>query len=149
VLVRRVHRGVSAGGVRPHYGRPFGVVLGLLVLTIPSGACARPNDAGPRLEVTWKLRPETPSVGPTTLTVTLRDTAGAPVEGARVRLEGHMTHAGMAPVLANASERAPGVYDLPFAFTMQGDWVLLVSAVLKDGARVEQRIDVAGVRPSG
>jgi hypothetical protein len=60
-----------------------------------------------------------------------------------------MTHAGMAPVLANASERAPGVYDLPFAFTMQGDWVLLVSAVLKDGARVEQRIDVAGVRPSG
>jgi hypothetical protein len=60
-----------------------------------------------------------------------------------------MTHAGMAPVQADASERAPGVYDLTFAFTMQGDWVLLVSAVLKDGTRVEQRIDVAGVRPSG
>ena len=32
-------------------------------------------------------------------------------------------------------------------FTMQGDWVLLVSAALRRGARVERRIDVANVRP--
>ena len=148
MLVRAVYGGISAGSVRPHPGRPFGVVV-VLILTIPGSACARPNDAGPRLNVTWNLRPETPHVGSATLTVMLRDTSGTPVKGARVRLEGHMTHAGMAPVLADASERAPGVYDLPFAFTMQGDWVLLVSAVLKDGVRVERRIDVAGVRPSG
>jgi len=135
--------------VRPSPGRSFGVIVVLLMLTVPSGACARSNDPGPRLDVNWKLRPETPIVGPATLTVTLRDTSGNPVNGARVRLEGHMTHAGMAPVLADASERAPGIYDLAFAFTMQGDWVLLVSAVLKDGARVERRIDVARVRPSG
>jgi len=55
----------------------------------------------------------------------------------------------MAPVLADATETAPGVYDLRFAFTMQGDWVLLVSAVLPGGARLERRIDVANVRPAG
>jgi len=65
-----------------------------------------------------------------------------------VKLEAHMSHAGMAPVLANASEGTAGLYAVPFTFTMQGDWVLLVSAVLPDGTRVERRIDVANVRPS-
>ncbi|HUR35433.1 MAG TPA: FixH family protein [Vicinamibacterales bacterium] len=88
-------------------------------------------------------------VGPAALTVTLRHPSRDPVRGATVRLEGHMSHAGMAPVLADATESAPGVYDLRFAFTMQGDWVLLVSAALPDGARVERRIDVARVRPPG
>jgi hypothetical protein len=60
-----------------------------------------------------------------------------------------MSHPGMAPVLADAAERAPGIYKVPFEFTMQGDWVLLVSAVLHDATRVERRIDVANVRPSG
>ena len=81
--------------------------------------------------------------------MTLRDPHGVPLHGARVRLEGHMSHAGMAPVFADGVERAPGVYDLSFALTMRGDWALLVSATLADGARVERRIDVAKVRPSG
>jgi hypothetical protein len=99
--------------------------------------------------VTWSLTPATGGVGPATLTVTLRDPSGSPVKGARVHLEGQMSHAGMAPVLADASEREPGVYEIPFAFTMQGDWALLVSIVLPDGARLERRIDVANVRPAG
>jgi hypothetical protein len=60
-----------------------------------------------------------------------------------------MSHAGMAPVFADGVERAPGVYELSFALTMRGDWALLVSATLAGGARVERRIDVANVRPSG
>ena len=59
-----------------------------------------------------------------------------------------MSHAGMAPVLASATERAPGVYAMPFAFTMRGDWALLVSVILTDGSRLERRIDVANVRPA-
>jgi hypothetical protein len=66
-----------------------------------------------------------------------------------VTLEAHMSHAGMGPVLASATDPTPGLYALPFTFTMPGDWVLLVSTVLPDGTRVEQRIDVANVRPSG
>jgi hypothetical protein len=54
----------------------------------------------------------------------------------------------MTPVIAGAAERTAGVYVAPFAFTMPGDWVLLVSGSLADGGRVEQRIDVGNVGPS-
>ena len=69
--------------------------------------------------------------------------------GADVRLEADMSHAGMAPVFADAAARGDGVYEIPFSFTMRGDWVLLISVALPDGARLERRIDVANVRPSG
>jgi hypothetical protein len=55
----------------------------------------------------------------------------------------------MTPVFANAVERAPGVYEAAFTFTMPGDWVLLVAVATADGGRVERRINVANVRPSG
>ena len=58
-----------------------------------------------------------------------------------------MVHPGMSPVIANASERSAGEYVVPFTFTMPGDWVLIVSASLPDGRRVEKRIEVANVRP--
>jgi len=57
-----------------------------------------------------------------------------------------MSHAGMAPVIADGTERRPGEYLIPFTFTMAGDWVLLVSIVERDGTRTQQRIDVAAVR---
>ena len=121
-------------------------VLALLAATLAPAACSG-GEASARLS--WTLSPGSPAVGPATLTVTLRDTAGSAVTGAKVRLESHMSHPGMTPVLAAAAEREPGVYVAPFNFTMPGDWVLVVSAALPDGGRVEQRIDVAGVRPSG
>ena len=99
--------------------------------------------------MSWTLSPSAAVVGPALLTITLRRPSGDAVKGATVRLEGQMSHAGMTPVLAGATERAPGVYDVSFAFTMRGDWVLLVSVALPDGGRVERRIDVANVQPSG
>lgn len=100
--------------------------------------------------LSWTLAPASPLVGPATVTVSLRDPAGkALLTGAKVRLEGYMSHPGMAPVVTEAAERTPGVYVAPIVFTMAGDWVLLVSATLADGGRVEQRIDVANVRPPG
>jgi hypothetical protein len=55
----------------------------------------------------------------------------------------------MAPVLAHATEREPGVYDLPFSFTMQGDWALLVSVETQRDGTTERQIDIANVRPAG
>jgi hypothetical protein len=63
-----------------------------------------------------------------------------------VRLQGHMSHPGMTPIAADAAERAPGVYVADFAFTMRGDWALLVSVTAASGPRLEQRIDVRDVR---
>jgi hypothetical protein len=136
---------------------PWRLGLGLLLAaaSLSHAGCGRSTHpdrgdlrADPRVDLTWTLRPAAAIVGPATLTVSLRAPSGGPMTGATVRIEGQMTHAGMAPLLADAVERAPGVYEAAFAFTMQGDWVLLVSATLPDGARVERRIDVANVRPS-
>ena len=128
--------------------RSLPVVL-LLAPGLLLGACGRAARHAPPLDVTWSLAPTPPLVGPSTLTVTLRTPGGAPVSGATVRLEADMSHAGMAPVFADAAERGQGVYEVPFSFTMRGDWVLLVSVALPDGARLERRIDVANVQPSG
>jgi hypothetical protein len=121
----------------------------LLVVSMTDTGCARSEGTAPRVRVEWSLNPSKAIVGPATLTVTLRTPAGELVRGAAVKLEGYMSHPGMAPVQAAATERAAGTYELSFAFTMQGHWVLLVSATLADGERVEQRIDVANVRPPG
>ena len=114
-----------------------------------SCGCTRSAVVPPPVEVTWTLTPSSAVVGPATLAVTLRAPAGDAVPGARVHLEAFMSHPGMAPVIADATERFPGVYDLPFAFTMAGDWVLTVTIALPGGGRVERRITVANVRPSG
>ena len=55
---------------------------------------------------------------------------------------------GMAPVIASGRERQPGHYDVPFSFTMAGDWILLVTIVQRDGTRTEHRLDVTGVGPA-
>ena len=72
---------------------------------------------------------------------------GRPVQGAALRVEGHMSHPGMAPVVAQAAERQPGVYEAAMAFTMRGDWILLVTGTLASGEPIEHRIDVPGVQP--
>jgi hypothetical protein len=119
----------------------------LLAVTIPNSGCARSEGRASRARVEWSLNPSKAIVGPATLTITLHGPSGELVRGASVTLEAYMSHPGMAPVQARATERAPGTYEVPFAFTMQGDWVLLVSAALADGEHVEQRIDIANVRP--
>jgi hypothetical protein len=105
-----------------------------------------PTDA---ISVTWTLDPSPPVVGtPIVARVTLRDREQKPLNGARLRLEGLMSHAGMAPVMAALSPHGEGVYEAPLQFTMAGDWILLVTGELADGSPVKKQIEVAGVRPS-
>ncbi len=115
-------------------------------MTTAATGCVRRDAADSRVRVTWLLAPQPPVAGAAELTVAPATPDGSPIEGATVRLEGHMSHAGMAPVIADGTERRPGEYLIPFTFTMAGDWVLLVSIVERDGTRTQQRIDVAAVR---
>ena len=91
------------------------------------------------------IEPQPPQLGPATLTVTLTDAGGQPIAGASVELEGNMSHAGMVPVFATATEVAPGQYRADLEFTMGGDWFILVRADLPDGRSLERQIDVPGV----
>ena len=80
-----------------------------------------------------------------TLVLNLTDTDNRPISGAKIELEGNMSHAGMTPVFSEATETEPGRYEAPLEFTMGGDWFILVKATLSDGRTLERQIDVPGV----
>jgi hypothetical protein len=99
------------------------------------------------MRVETEISPSPPRVGPIIVNLKLTDFfTSKPVSGARIRLEGNMTHAGMPPVFAGATELEPGRYRATLELTMGGDWVVLIHAALPDGRQIERRVDVKGVR---
>lgn len=118
--------------------------LGLVLPLILAG-CARGGRDLPDVGVELLIEPQPPQLGTATLTVALTDAGGQPLAGAAVELEGNMSHAGMVPVFATATEVAPGQYRADLEFTMGGDWFILVRADLPDGRSLERQIDVPGV----
>lgn len=107
----------------------------LLALVLPLSllvACKPPEDraatqGGSSMTVTAELL-ATPSVGPVPLAVTVTSADGSGVEGATVKVEGNMTHAGMVPVLVDALEVGGGHYRADdMRFTMAGDWLITVT----------------------
>ena len=110
--------------------------------------CA-PADPAEAVRVSWTLEPSPPVVGEAiAIHLTLRDAAQKPVTGARVRLEGMMSHPGMAPVTAAIVERGNGTYEAALRFTMAGDWILVVSGQLPDGVPFRKQVEITGVRPA-
>jgi hypothetical protein len=110
--------------------------------------CGRTNPAD-AIRVTWTLDPSPPVVGePIVARLTLRDAAQKPITGMRLKLEGLMSHPGMAPVIAPVIERGDGTYEAALRFTMAGDWILLVTGQLPDGVPFTKQIEIAGVRPA-
>jgi len=96
------------------------------------------------------ISPTPPAVGPARLIITLQDTLGNPMDGARVEVEGNMSHAGMAPVFETARAQGNGLYVVPaFRFTMAGDWVLTVRATLPGGesTEIQKAVGVVGAHP--
>jgi hypothetical protein len=77
----------------------------------------------------------------------LSDAAGKPISNAQVALEADMSHPGMQPRFAKATEWEPGRYRARLEFPMAGDWVILLHITLPGGKRVERQFDVRGVRP--
>jgi len=57
-----------------------------------------------------------------------------------------MSHPGMRPEFGEALEVAAGRYRGRLAFTMAGDWVVLVHVTLRGGQKLERQLDVNGVR---
>lgn len=97
--------------------------------------------------MTHEISPQPPGIGPATVTLKVTNDKGQAIAGAKINLEGSMTHAGMVPVFAEAVEVAPGRYQAPLEFTMSGDWVLLINLTLQDGRKLQRQVDVKGVQP--
>ena len=87
-----------------------------------------------------------PALGSMPLTVYLLED-GAGVSGATIEITGDMTHAGMVPVIVEATETETGLYRAEdFEFTMAGDWIITTDVELPDGSkeRVESLVTVPG-----
>jgi len=84
-------------------------------------------------------------VGQTTITLRLTNISGQPVSGARIKLEANMSHPGMAPVFADATEVEPGTYRSTIELSMAGDWIVVAQVTLSDGRRSDHQFEINGV----
>lgn len=113
------------------------LLMSLLLVAVVIAGCresAQPVESDPDLTIDLRIDPEPPAMGEATLLVTLATIGGEPVTGAAVSVRGDMDHAGMVPVLGSAEETdEPGVYSVPFEWTMGGDWIVTVTVTQADG----------------
>ncbi len=124
------------------------IVLFALLGALALNACGPRGEQSGGLDVTIvSVAPDPATVGEAVLTLALRDTDGNPLEGATIEVEGTMTHAGMKPVIVETEALGGGRYATKgFAFTMGGDWVIIVRARLADGTTAHNRVDLKGVQ---
>jgi hypothetical protein len=108
-------------------------------------ACRRQESKSPDLTFTHEVSPQPPRVGQVTITLNIKDSSGAPVAGARLNIEGNMSHAGMVPVFADASEIGPGRYRSVMELSMAGDWNVTVRVTLPDGRKLDHEFEIKGV----
>jgi hypothetical protein len=123
------------------------LLIVLIVFLAATAGCQRASqqaatDQAPEIAAALAIDPDPAVVGPANLQVTLTNAGGAPVAGAAVSLKGDMSHAGMKPVLAEASGGANGVYQAQWMWTMAGDWFVTVTATLPDGRTLVRRFDL-------
>lgn len=129
---------------RLRVARPTLVML--LLISLLLAACQRPTtasrDDNPDIQISLQ-----PDRAEEAMIVRLHNSDGTPITDATVALEGNMNHAGMVPVLAEATTdeadgSADGEYRLPFAFTMLGDWIIIVSVTEANGNSFSRNLDV-------
>jgi copper(I)-binding protein len=102
------------------------------------------------IAINIELANESAAVGEEThILVSLADSAGNPINNAQVNLRGDMNHAGMTPVLGEAASGSNGVYEIPFAFSMGGDWIITVDVTLADGTNASESFNINGVGSEG
>ncbi|MAS35459.1 MAG: hypothetical protein CL610_15720 [Anaerolineaceae bacterium] len=117
----------------------FMSILTAVVITGCREQVKTAEDAQINIDLT--VEPAELAVGNATLSVVLTDTEGNPIEDATIEVRGNMTHAGMAPVLASATDGEAGLYQIPFEWTMSGDWLVDVTVTLVDGEVVQERFE--------
>jgi YtkA-like protein len=108
-------------------------------------ACRQQESKSPGLIFAHEISPQPPRVGKVTITLNIKDAADGAVAGARLNIEGSMSHAGMVPVFADATEIEPGRYRAVMELSMAGDWNVTVHLTLSDGRKLDHEFEIKGV----
>ena len=120
-------------------------VIRLCVCLVLVQACTHRSESL-ALTLAHEVSPQPPRVGQVTITLRVSDVSKKPVTGARVRLEGNMSHPGMVPVFAEAREAEPGSYPATMELSMAGDWYVVAHVTLPDNRKLDHQIEIKGVR---
>jgi hypothetical protein len=130
--------------------RVLSATLILVCAVYAAGSAACRSNPSDQITAEWAIEPLPPVAGSEAVArITLQDRARNPVIGAKLHLEGLMSHPGMKPVVADVIELGGGIYQAPLRLTMEGDWTIVLSGVLRDGARITKQLDLSGVRRAG
>jgi hypothetical protein len=122
------------------------VLLATAVVLLLGSGCSREsrNASSSDVQMTLTAIPFPAAVGQSRLVIHVADPAGQPISDAALSVKGDMTHAGMVPMLADVQGGDDeGYYNIPFEWTMAGDWVVTVEATFKDGTRAKERFDLS------
>lgn len=88
----------------------------LLLVACSGRVSQQSNDANGAVD----LAAESMAVGSTVLELTMTAGSGTPINDATVDVKGHMTHAGVVPVLAEGvSDGQEGIFRVPFESTIK------------------------------
>jgi len=120
-------------------------LIAACVAALAATGCHRASESVGDISVQERISPQPVRVGGATIAIQLADASAKPVTHARIDVEADMSHPGMSPIFATATETSPGMYTAQLDFNMGGDWVVLSHIVLADGRKLERRIDVSGV----
>lgn len=105
----------------------------LAVLILALAGCrnsAQTPESDPNVNIT--LTADALTVGETIVRASVADADGKPLAAEKFAVRGDMNHAGMTPVLAEAPA-AGDETEIPFAWTMAGDWIVTVTVTLAGG----------------
>jgi hypothetical protein len=134
------------GGCRAPVRRSHFVSLCACALALLLSACHQSTESSQSVTIAYEISPQPARIGPATMTLRLSDPSGGAVTGARITLEGNMSHAGMSPVFSEAREIERGRYQAQLEFSMAGDWIVSVHSTLSDGEKLERHFEIKGVR---
>jgi hypothetical protein len=120
------------------------LLLGIMIL-VGCRQSAQPTatPAPDAVQIDLAFDPDPPQAGEAALIVTLMDADGNAVTGAEVSVRGDMNHAGMVPELGEPAEATETGYRVPFNWSMDGDWIITVTAKLPDGEEVSKIFEVS------
>jgi hypothetical protein len=130
--------------IRQRFGRA--VFVALLLASLQAAGCARSARATYDVAFVCDSDPKPPRVGPNTFTIVLRGKNDQRLGGARIALEGDMSHPGMSPVFGEAREIAPGQYRGTLDLNMLGDWTVVFHITLANGQSFDRQVQIPHIR---